>query len=188
MSPVAKRVSILITELMVFFLVTALASYFIAYASALQFSEGDAPPAQFPVIAYDGDRARPDPRNYFVVPWSQWEATAARRPGASLLLPERSATIRMGDADEASFTAAGESESRQAVELVWRSEGREHFARYAAQAQSIEPRYLRTFGTQAFLMGVVAGFVAGLLAGRVMRRRWLAQPGYYAPASDQNKN
>jgi len=188
MNPLARRVSILISELMVFFLVTALTTYFIAFASALEFSAGDAAPAQFPVIAYDGDRARPDPRNYFIVPWGEWEAAVAGRPGASLLLPERAAKISMGDAGDATFTAAEEAESRQSIELVWRTGDGEQLARYAAQAQSIEPRYLRTLGSQTFLMGVLAGFVAGLFTGRTLRRRWLAQPGYYAPASDQGKN
>ena len=177
MNPAVMRASILATELMVFFIVTAFTAYFISHASALQLAPGDAPPAQFPVIAYDGDRNKPEPKNYLVVPWSEWEATAAKRPGVSLLLPERSITVRIGDAGEASFTVTDEAESRQSVELTWRTGGGEQQARYVAEARSIEPRYLRTLGTDTFLTSVFAGFIAGLFAGRAMRRRWLAQPG-----------
>ena len=177
MNPAVMRASILATELMVFFIVTAFTAYFISHASALQLAPGDAPPAQFPVIAYDGDRDRPAPKNYIVVPWSEWQSIAEQRPNASLLLPERAGTIKIGDAGEATYTVTDDAESRQSVELTWRTGGGEQQARYVAEARSIEPRYLRTLGTDTFLTSVFAGFIAGLFAGRAMRRRWLAQPG-----------
>lgn len=182
MNPAARRIAILITELMVFLTVTAFTSYFISYASAWQFAQDETPPAQFPVIAYDGDRDRPQPRNYFVVPLSEWQGVAEKRPAATLLLPERAASIKIGDAGEAVFAVTEEPGSRQSVELRWRTGGGEQEARYIAQAQSIEPRYLRTLGTQTLLMGAAVGFLTGLFTGRAMRRRWLAQPGYFAPA------
>jgi len=181
MSPAARRIAILITELMVFLIVTAFTSEFLSRASAWQHAAGEAPPERFPVIAYDGDRDRPQPQNYFVVPLSEWQGIAEKRPAATLLLPERAASVKIGDADEASFTVTEEPESRQAVELRWRSEGGEQEARYVTQAGSIEPRYLRTMGTDTLLMGAAVGFLTGLLLGRAMRRRWLAQPGYFAP-------
>lgn len=187
MNPAAVRAAILIAELMIFFIVTAFITYFISYAGALELPPGEAPPAQFPVIAYDGDRNRPEPKNYLVVPWSEWEGVAAKRPGARLLLPERAASIRIGES-EVSFTATEENESRQSVELTWQSSGGEQQVRYVAQARSIEPRYYRTVSTNTFLIGAAAGFVAGLLAGRVMRRRWLTQPGYFVTPSSQSKN
>lgn len=181
MNPSAARVAILIAELMVFLTVTAFTSYFISFASALQPAPGEAPPPQFPIIAYDGDRAKPAPGSYLVVQWSEWEQLAEKRPGASLLLPERSATVQIGDAGEASFTTTEESGSRQSVELRWRTGAGEQEARYVAQARSIEPRFLRTLGTQTLFMGAAVGFIAGLFTGRALRRRWLAQPGYLAP-------
>lgn len=182
MNPAARRIAILITELMIFLTVTAFMTYFISHAGALNFAAGDAPPAEFPVIAYDGDRARPASANYRVVPWSGWEELAAKRSGASLLLPERSATFRVGDTGEASFRVIEEAGSRQTVELTWRSGGGEQQVRYVAQARSIEPRFFRTISTNTLLLGASIGFIAGLFAGRAMRRRWLAQPGYFAPA------
>ncbi len=182
MNPAAVRAAILIAELMVFFIVTAFMTYFISYAGALELSPGEAPPAQFPVIAFDGERNRPEPKSYLVVPWSEWEGVAAKRPGASLLLPERAASIQLGTT-EASFTTAAAGESRQNVELTWRSAGGEQQVRYVAQARSIEPRYYRTISTNTFLVGAAAGFVAGLYLGRVLRRRWLSQPGYFAPGA-----
>jgi hypothetical protein len=179
-TPGAKRIAILISELMVFLITTAFTAYFIAHAGALHFVPGDAPPAEFPVIAYDGDRAKPVPGNYRVMPWSEWEGYASGRPGASLLLPERAATLPIGDT-EAAFEAKDEADSRQAVELTWRTAGGEQHARYLAQARAIEPRYLRTLGSQTFLMSIVVGFIAGLFTGRVLRRRWLTQPGSFVP-------
>jgi len=181
MNPAAMRAAILAIELMVFFIVTAFTAYFISHASALQFAAGDAPPAQFPVIAYDGDRGRPEPRNYFVVLLGEWQGVAEKRPAATLLLPERAASIKIGDAGEASFTVNEEPGSRQAVELRWRTRGGEQEARYIAQARSIEPRYLRTLGTQTLLMGAAVGFLTGLFTGRALRRRWLARPGTIVP-------
>ena len=181
----AVRAVILIAELMVFFIVTAFMTYFISHAGALVLSPGEAPPAQFPVIAYDGNRDRPEPRNYLVVPWNEWESVAAKRPGASLLLPERAARVPLGET-EASFTAAEESESRQNIELTWRWAGGEQQVRYVAEARAISPRYYRTISTNTLLVGAAIGFIAGLFAGRVMRRRWLAQPGYLSPPA-QNK-
>ncbi|MNC85102.1 hypothetical protein D3C83_06790 [compost metagenome] len=143
---------------------------------------GEAPPAHFPVIAYDGNRERSEPKGYLVVPWSEWESTAQRRPGASLLLPERAARIPIGES-EASFTVTGENESRQSVDLTWRTQGGEQQVRYDAQARSIEPRYYRAVSTGTFLIGAAAGFVAGLFVGRSLRRRWLAVPGYFAPGA-----
>lgn len=184
LNPAAVRAAILIAELVTFFLVTAFITYFISYAGALELSPEEAPPAQFPVIAFDGDRKRPEPKHYLVMPWSEWEGVAAKRPGASLLLPERAARFEFGDT-EASFTTAGAGESRQNVELTWRSAGGERQVRYVAHARSIEARYYRTISTNTFLIGAAAGFVAGLYLGRVLRRRWLVQPGYLAPPSIQ---
>jgi hypothetical protein len=185
MGPSAKRIAILITELMVFFIVTAFTTHFISYAGALQLAPTDKPPAYFPVIAYDGNREHPDAKNYLVVPWSEWEGVAAKRPGASLLLPERAGSVRLGENSKASFTADPDGESRQAVVLTWTANNGEQQVRYVAQARTVEPRYYRTVTTNTLLLGAAIGFVAGLLSGRAMRRRWLAQPGYYAPPSQQ---
>jgi len=178
----ARRVAILISELMVFLIGSAFTAYFLSHAGALQLALGDATPAQFPVIAYDGDRAKPQAGNYRVMPWGEWEAFAAGKPGASLLLPERAASnIKIGDSGEASFTATDEDGSRQNVELTWRTTGGEQVARYVALDRGIEARYLRTLGSQTLFMSVLAGFVAGLMVGRVLRKRWLAVPGTFAP-------
>ena len=181
MNPAVVRGLILATELVVFFLVTAFTSYFISLASAWQHAQGESPPARFPVIAFEGDRDRPEPRNYFVVPWNEWQEVAEKHPAATLLLPERAASMRIGDTGEAAFTITEEPGSRQAVELKWRTGGGEQEARYIAQAGSIEPRYLRTLGTDTLLMAAAVGFLTGVFTGRVMRRRWLAQPGTLAP-------
>ena len=187
LNPAALRVLILVAELMVFLTVTAFMTYFISHAGALNMEPGEAPPAHFPVIAYDGDRKRPEPMNYLVVPWSEWAGVAESRSGATLLLPERAARISIGES-QASFTVTEENESRQSVDLVWRSAGGEQQTRYVAQARSNEPRYYRTVSTNTILVGAAAGFVAGLFVGRALRRRWLAQPGYYATPSSQGKN
>ena len=181
MNPAVVRGLILATELVVFFLVTAFTSYFISHASAWQHAQGETPPAQFPVIAFEGDRDRPEPRNYFVVPLGEWQGVAEKRPAATLLLPERAASVTIGDAGDASFTVTEMPDSGQAVALRWRTGGGEQEARYIAQAQRIEPRYLRTLGTQTLLMAAAVGFLTGVFTGRVMRRRWLAQPGYVVP-------
>jgi hypothetical protein len=189
MKPAYLRAAVLATELVVFFLVTAFTSYFLSHAAAWQRGQDERPPARFPVLAFEGDRARPQPQNYFVVPWSEWPAVIEKRPAATLLLPERAATIRLPDAGEASFTVADAAGSGQApstgsgqvVELRWRSGGGEQNAVYVAQAGGIEPRYLRTLGTDTLLMGAAVGFLTGLFTGRALRRRWLAQPGSFAP-------
>lgn len=185
MTPAAVRALILVAELIVFFITTAFMTYFMSHAGALDLAPGDAPPANFPVIAYEGDRDRPEPKNYLVVPWSEWEGVAAKRPGASLLLPQRAARVHLGDT-VASFTATAEGASRQHVELTWRSAGGELQVRYVAQANAISPAYYRTISTNTLLVGAAIGFVAGLFAGRIMRRRWLAQPGRLAPPTQIN--
>lgn len=181
MNPALVRAAVLATELVVFFLVTAFTSYFISHTAAWQHAQDETPPARFPVIAFEGDRDQPEPQNYFIVPWSEWPAVAEKRPAATLLLPERAATIQLGDAGEASFTAADAPGSGQApstgsgqvVELRWRTGGGEQNASYIAQAGSIEPRYLRTLGTDTLLMGAAVGFLTGLFTGRALRRRFL---------------
>ena len=178
----ARRIAILISELMVFLIGSAFTAYFLSHAGALQLAPGEATPAQFPVIAYDGDRAKPQPANYRVVPWGEWEAFAAARPGASLLLPERAASsIKIGDSGEASFTTTDEDGSRQSVELTWRTAGGEQYARYVAHERGIEARYLRSLGSQTLLTSVLVGFVCGLFVGRMLRKRWLAVPGTFVP-------
>jgi hypothetical protein len=182
-SPTVLRAAVLTTELVVFFVVTAFTSYFLSHAAAWRHGQDDKPPARFPVIAFEGDRERPQAQNYFVVPWSEWQAAVEKRPTATLLLPERSATVQMGNAGEASFTATDLPGSGQApatgpaqvVELKWRTGGGEQHASYLAQAGSIEPRYLRTLGTDTFLTGAAVGFLTGLFTGRALRRRWLAR-------------
>lgn len=182
MAPQARRIAVLICELMVFLIGSAFTAYFLSHAGALQLTPGEATPPQFPVLAYDGNREKPVPGNYKVIQWQEWEAFAAANSGASLVPPEGSGSnIKIGDAGEASFTATDEGPARKAVELTWRSGGGEQIARYVAQDRNIEARYLRTLGSQTLLMSVLVGFVAGLMVGRVLRRRWLTQPGYVVP-------
>lgn len=175
MNPFVSRVAILITELMVFFVVTVLMTNFIAYASAPEFAAGAAPPADFPVIAYDGKRDRPDAKGYVVVTWSQWEGIAGRRPGASLLLPERSGTLQLGD-DVASFTATDNGNSRQTVDLVWRTGAEERRARYVTEGRGAEPRDFRTITPKTLILGGMAGFAVGMLIGQLLRRRFPVRP------------
>lgn len=175
MNPFVSRVAILITELMVFLMVTAFMTYFISFASAPEFAVGAVPPAEFPVIAYDGNRDQPEPKNYVVVPWSEWEGFAGNRPGASLLLPERFATIQVGD-NVATFTVTEDGKSRQTVELTWRTAGEERRTRYATEGRGVEPRDFRTITAKTVILGGMAGFAAGMLIGRLLRRRLPLRP------------
>jgi len=173
----ARRAVILVTELLTFLMVTTVMTYFISYVAAPEFAPGSEPPADFPVIAYDGDREKPDAKRYRVMPWSDWQGYAEGNPGASLLLPEQSRAVQVGDQDQASFSVTDSSESRQTVELTWRSGSEERRARYLAQARTLEPRSLHTINTRTFLLAALAGFGAGMLIGRFIRRRWLPRPG-----------
>lgn len=175
MNPAYLRAAVLAIELVVFFLVTAFTSYFLSHAAAWRHGQDDKPPARFPVIAFEGERERPRAQNYFVVPWNEWQAAIEKRPAATLLLPERSATIQLEDGGKASFTVTDVPGSGQVVELKWRTGSGEQHASYLAQAGSIEPRYLRTLGTDTFLTGAAVGFLTGLFTGRALRRRWLAR-------------
>jgi hypothetical protein len=170
MNPFYLRVAILIAELMVFFTVTVLMTNFIAYASAPEFAPGAAPPADFPVVSYSGNRERPDPKGYVVVTWSQWEGIAARRPDASLLLPERSGTLPLGD-DAASFNVTDSGPSRQTVDLIWRVGTEERRARYVTEGRAIEPHDFRTITPKTLILGGLAGFAVGMLVGQLLRRR-----------------
>lgn len=181
MNPVALRALILVTELLTFLMVTAFMTFFISHASAPVFEPGSTPPAEFPVIAYDGDRNKLDARRYRVMSWSEWEQFAAAHPGASLLLPERSGSLRLGDQGEAAFAITEGDESRQTVELTWRAGSEERRARYVTAGRTVEPRDFLTMGTKTFLLGALAGFGAGMLIGRFMRRRWLPRPGTIVP-------
>lgn len=173
MTPAAARAAILVTELLTFFIGTAFLAYFISYASALEPAPGEAPPPDFPVIVYEGDRSKPVPAGYRVVTWSDWETLARAAPGASLLPPERAATLALADRTAASFTVAGEAGSRQAVTLKWSTDRGEVEARYVAQARGIEPLYLRSLSGESFLTSAIAAFLISLFLGRAMRRRWL---------------
>jgi hypothetical protein len=183
MSPSATRIAILIAELMTFLIVTAFTVQFISHAGALQFAEGDKLPAYFPVIAYDGDRARPDQKHYRVMPWGEWEKSAAAKPDASLLLPENSGELKLGESNSAAFTATPDGASRQTIELHWTANNTEQQVRYVAEERSLSPQYYRAITSNTLLLGAAAGFIAGMLLGRALRRRWLAQPGYLAPPS-----
>ena len=173
----ARRAVILVSELLTFLMVTTVMTYFISYVAAPEFTPDSEPPADFPVIAYDGDGEKPDAKRYRVMPWSDWQGYAERNPGARLLLPEQSRAVQVGDQDQASFSVTDSSESRQTIELTWRSGSEERRARYIAQARALEPRSMHTINTRTFLLAALAGFGAGMLIGRFMRRRWLPRPG-----------
>lgn len=177
MNLAALRAVILVVELLTFLMATAVLTYFISYVAAPEFAPGSEPPADFPVVVYDGDRERPDAKRYRVMPWSDWQSYAEKNPGASLLLPELSRALQVGDQDQASFSVTNGGELRQAVELTWRSGSEERRARYVAQARALEPRSLHTINTRTFLLAALGGFGAGMLIGRFMRRRWLPRPG-----------
>jgi hypothetical protein len=181
MNPTATRVSILIAELMTFFIVTAFTVQFISHAGALELAPTDQPPASFPVIAYEGDRAKPDAKNYRVMPWSEWEKLAATQTGASLLLPEAGGKLKLGDKGSAEFSAKADGEARQSVELRWTGNSAEQQVRYTARERTIEPHYFRNLTTITLFFGGGLGFLAGMYLGRVLRRRWLGQPGYLVP-------
>ncbi|HXF65571.1 MAG TPA: hypothetical protein VNK67_02575 [Burkholderiales bacterium] len=181
MNLAARRAAILVAELLTFLLVTAFMTYFISHAAAPELAPGAAPPADFPVVAYSGGAARPEPAHYRVLRWAEWEDYAARRPEAVLLLPERSRALDLGEAGRASFTVTESGESRQAIELVWRAGDEERRSRYLAQARAIEPRGLHVISTKTFLLAALAGFGAGMLVGKLLRVRWLPRPGTVVP-------
>ena len=187
MNPAATRVAILVAELMAFFIVTAFAVQFISYAGALEMATGEKPPATFPVIVYDGDRARPDAKNYRVMPWSEWEKLAEKQPGATLLMPEASGKLKLGDNGNADFTAKPDGEARQSVELRWTGSSAEQQVRYTARERTVEPHYFRNITTMTLFIGGAFGFMAGMYLGRVLRRRWLGQPGFIVPASKDSE-
>ena len=183
----ARRAVILVTELLTFLMVTTVMTYFISYVAAPEFAPGSEPPADFPVIAYDGNREKPDAKRYRVMPWSDWQGYAEGNPGASLLLPEQSRAVQVGDQDQASFSVTDSGEQRQSVDLTWRSGNEERRARYLAQARALEPRSLQTINTRTFLLAALAGFGAGMLIGRFIRRRWLPRPGDIVPLPPTSK-
>ena len=181
LTPTTAGVAILVMELVVFFTVTAFMTYFLSHAAAVTPAPGEAPPDAFPVIAYEGNRERPEAKGYRVVTWAEWQASADKRAGASLLLPERSRDVGMGDKGRATFTAEDAPGERQSIELKWIRDSTEQHVRYVADAQAIEPRYYREVGTRTFLMGALAGFGVGLLVGRAMRRRYLPRRSFAPP-------
>lgn len=181
MNLAARRAVILVAELLTFLLVTAFMTYFISHAAAPEFAPGEPPPADFPVVAYGGGTARPEPAHYRVLRWAEWESYAARHPEAVLLLPERSRALDLGEAGNASFTVTEGGASRQAVELVWRFGDEERRSRYLAQARTIEPRGFHVISTKTFLLAALAGFGVGVLVGRLLRAHWLPRPGSFVP-------
>jgi hypothetical protein len=181
MNPAATRVAILVAELMTFFIVTAFAVQFISHAGALELAPTDPPPAGFPVIVYEGDRAKPDAKNYRVMPWSEWQKLAAGQTGASLLLPQAAGKLKLGDNGTAEFSAKADGEGRQAVDLRWTGNSAEQQVRYTARERTVEPSYFRNITTITLFLGGGLGFAAGMYLGRVLRRRWLGQPGYIVP-------
>ena len=181
MNPTATRVAILIAELMTFFIVTAFAVQFISHAGALEMAAGDKPPATFPVIVYQGDRARPDAKNYRVMPWSEWEKLADKQAGATLLMPEAAGKLKLGEQGNAEFTAKPAGEARQAVDLRWTGNSAEQQVRYETDGRSLSPHYFRNITTITLFIGGALGFAAGMYLGRMLRRRWLGQPGYLVP-------
>jgi hypothetical protein len=183
MSPSATRVAILIVELVVFFMVTAFAVQFISYAGALEMTAGDKPPATFPVIVYDGDRTRPDAKNYRVMPWSEWEKLAEKQARATLLMPEAAGKLKLGENGSAAFTAKPDGEASQSVELHWTGNSTEQQVRYVTDGRTLSPRYYRNISTITLFLGGALGFAAGMYLGRVLRRRWIGQAGYIVPKS-----
>lgn len=177
MNLAALRALILVVELLTFLVATAALTYFISFVAAPEFAPGSEPPADFPVIVYDGDRERPEAKGYRVMPWSDWQTYVENNPAASLLLPEPSRAVQVGDRDQASFSVTKGDETRQTVELTWRSGSEERRALYLAQARALEARSLHTINTRTFLLAALGGFGAGMLIGRFMRRRWLPRPG-----------
>jgi len=175
MNPFTVRLAILITELLVFLMVTALMTYFISFASAPEFPAGATPPAEFPVLVYDGDRARPEPKQYRVARWNEWRELAERQPAASLLLPERTRVLQIGE-NVATFNVTEDIKTRQTVELLWRTGDEERRTRYTTDGRSVEPREFRTITTKTVILGGMAGCAAGLLIGQLLRRRIAQRP------------
>jgi hypothetical protein len=170
MNPIVLRGLILATEVLVFLLVTVVGASFVAHALAQRFAESEPPPAEFPVVVFEGDRARPEPQHYRVVRWSEWPRLAEERPQASLLLPETRRSLQLADGGRAAFTASEAGESGQTVELDYAAGERALVAVYSARAREISPRYLRTSSTNTFLMGALLGFFVGVMVGKALRR------------------
>lgn len=164
----------LAAELSVFLLVTVALAAFLSHAGAERFQDSDAVPPNFPVLVFDGDRARPRPGDYSVVAWSEWPALRDRRPMASLLPPEPAGDFALPDGARARFRMSVESDARPQVELWWTSGERERHTVYLAGETEISPRYARSTTTSNFLIAAIVGFLAGLATGRFLRRRYLA--------------
>lgn len=180
MTPAAARAVILVTELLTFLLGTAALAYFMSFAGAIEPAPGEPPPDRFPVLVHEAAAgAPPGAKAYEVMPWSEWTRRAASRPGASLLLPERSGSIPLGNGTHATFRSEPQDASRQVVELRWRTADGEQVSRYIARAREIEPQYFRTLDGNTLLTSAIAAFLLSFFLGRALRTRWLSR-GYFS--------
>jgi hypothetical protein len=181
MNPVLIRGFILAAEILTFLVVTVAGANFISRAAAEHFGESDPPSPEFPVLVFEGDRARPEPKHYSVMAWSEWESAARTRPSASLLAPERERILQLADGARAKFNVVEGGDAQQTIELNWTSGDREQVAIYSARAREIRPRYLRKSGTNTYLLAALLGFFTGMMTGKALRRSLLAPRGPYLP-------
>ncbi|MBM3357196.1 MAG: hypothetical protein FJY54_05670 [Betaproteobacteria bacterium] len=181
MNPVLIRGFILAAEILTFLVVTVAGANFISHAAAEHFGESDPPGQEFPVLVFEGDRGRPEEKQYSVITWNEWQSAAGRRPNASLLAPERSRSLQLADGARAKFTVVESGDTQQTIELNWASGEREQVAIYTARSREITPRYLRKSGTNTFLLAALLGFFTGMMTGKALRRSLLPPRGPYLP-------
>ena len=168
------RVSLILAQVVIFFVVTGLSAKAFWLFTGTTYSPGQAPSGPLPVVAV---RSHAATTQYQLVRWGR-EVDEIRRqdPKVTFKVPEPKGQFtlpKQGDFEPTvEFTVLESTRNGQVIEVVWRDDDYEFTGRYFTDGTSLRPIYYNVFSAGAVLVGFIPGLFSAWLVGRVIRRRW----------------
>ena len=171
-----KRLVLIICQVALFLAATGVASKVSSYLLATRYKPGDAPQSYFPVVAVLPQGQETKTVRYRPLRWSQVEEERKKAPGLSFQLPETNGNLAVPDRSRVEprirFTVLETTAEGQLVEVIWSDDDYEAHSRYVTNGTALRPQYLRMWGANNMLIGVIPGFICAWLLGWLARRRW----------------
>lgn len=171
-----KTWALILCQVALFLAATGVASKVSSYLLATRYKPGDAPQSHFPVVAVLPQGQETMTGRYRPLRWSQIDEERKKAPGLSFQLPEADGNLTLPDRGRVepriSFTVLEKTAEGQLIEVIWSDDDYEAHSRYVTDGIALRPQYLRMWGANSMLIGVIPGFICAWLLGWLARRRW----------------
>ncbi len=181
------RIGLLLSQLVAFFVVTALLAQAYTYLTAETYVQGATPNRHFPVVAVRRSEPTSTKVQYQLVRWLEIEKSQLSALAPTFKLPELQGHFELpneGDYEPSvDFKVIETTGDRQLIEVTSREEDYVFYSKYSTDGTAVWPAYLRIWGASSMMIALIPGLVLTWLLGRVIAWLWKKRSNAQVPIS-----